>query len=407
MRFALFVLKRIIKSKKDSRFFSFNSVISTGGIALGVAVLILALSILYGFEDKIEEKIIDFNAHITISGFGQINLPFDKTIIDSIKKKSDFIVKSVSPFLIKNAVIKHKKLSEGFQLEGISPKFDNSQIKNLLIQGKYFSERSTANEIILGEKLANKLMLKVGDNVTVFTLYKDAPPSFDNPPAIEIFNVRGIYRSGMAEYDDLKAYTTLQTMQNITGLKNFVSGYYLKLNDIKKIFFVRDVLQNWLGYPYYVRSLYKTHANIFTWLDLQKKPVPLILGLIILVAAFNIIGTLLMNVLHNMEAIGILRTLGAKKNLIRNIFVAQGLTYSLIGITLGNILAFAVSYFQAEYQIVRLPSEIYFISSVPIVFDWKIYLIISLVTLTVALLAAFIPGSVAAKLEPVKTLRFK
>ncbi len=374
---------------------------------MGVAVLILALSILYGFENKIEEKIIDFTAHITISGFGQRNLPFNPATIDSIKKITNYSVKSVSPFLVKNAIIKHKKFSEGLQIEGISPKYDNSNIKYLIIEGSYFSQKNKANEIILGEKLADRLMIKIGDKVTIFTLHGDKPPSFENPPTIENFTVRGIYRSGMAEYDDLKAYTTLNTLQNITGLKEFISGYYLKLTDIKNIPYVRDTLQEWFGYPYYVRSLYKTHQNIFTWLDLQKKPVPLILGLIVLVAVFNIIGTLLMNILQKVEAIGVLRTLGADKKTIRNIFIAQGLTYSVIGIILGNIFAFIVSYIQIEFNVVSLPSSIYFISSVPILFDWKIYLIVSLVTLIVALFAALIPSSVAAKLEPVKALRFE
>ncbi len=407
MQFTIFILKKLIKEKKESKFFSFNSIISTGGIALGVMVLILSLSILYGFEKTTEEKIIDFTAHITISGFGQRNLPFDLATIDSIKKVTRNEVASVSPFLLKNAIIKHKKFSEGLQIEGISPRFDNSNIKKFIVSGSYFSSNTNTNELIIGEKLASRLMIKVGNKVPLFTLYNDRPPSFENPPAIENFTVVGIYKSGMAEYDDLKAYTTLETLQRVTGLQKYISGYYLKLKNINKIPFVQNVLQEWFGYPYYVRSLYKTHANIFTWLELQKKPVPLILGLIVLVATFNIIGTLLMNVLQKTEAIGVLRTLGARQKEIRNIFLAQGLTYAVIGIILGNVAAYLLSWAQIHFNLISLPASIYFISSLPIFLDFKIYVIVSFVTLIVALLSSLIPAHIASKIEPVKALRFE
>jgi len=407
MKFSLFILKKIIKSKSGRNFFSFIPLISISGIALGVGILILALSVLYGFENTIEEKIIDFTSHITISGFSGKNLPSNKELTDSISTLCQPYINSISPFLSKNAIIKHGKFSEGILIEGISPRKDNSNIKRFLIKGKYFSGDSSRNEIIIGEKLAEKLFLKTGEKITLFTLRNDRPPSFDNPPAIDNFTVIGIYRSGMAEYDDAKAYTTLSTLQEITDLQGFISGYYIKVNNIKAIPLIVFKLQERLGYPYYVRDFHSTHRNIFTWLELQKKPVPLIFGLIILVAAFNIIGALLMNILQKLEMIGILRTLGATKKMIKSVFLVQGVFYSLVGIVLGNLFAYTISLLQLKFKIISLPASVYFISSAPIYIDWKIYLAVSLITFSLVTVTSLIPSNIASKLQPIKALRFE
>ncbi len=407
MNFPLFVLQRLIKSKKESNFFSFFSIISIGGIALGVTILIMALSILYGFENTIEEKIIEFTSHITISGFGDRNLEFSRAEMDSLKKLGTPYVKSIVPYIEKNAVIKRRKFSEGIKIEGLRKEFIKRRFAKFVVQGslKNFGKRKA--EIIIGEKLAEKLFAKVGDRVTIFTLRGDKPPSLENPPAIENFTIAAIYNSGMAEYDDLIAYADLETIQKVTALKGKVSGYFIQLNNLKKLKNVVGKLQDYLGYPYYVRSFYKTHQNIFTWLELQKKPVPLVLGLIILVAAFNIVGTLLMNILKQSETIGILRALGASGKKVARIFLAQGFFYAIVGILIGNALALALSVAQIKFSLVKLPASIYFISKAPIYFDARIYLIVSAAAFVVAFLASYIPAKLAAKINPIKAIRFR
>jgi len=369
--------------------------------------LIIALSILYGFENTIKQKIIDFNSHITISGFGERNLNFIPGEVDSLKKICAPFIINVEPYIVKNAVIKRGKFSEGIQIIGIGENFLKNRLSQFVVKGGLSALEKKKPVIIIGEKLAEKLFAKVGDRVTLFTLRNDKPPSIENPPAIENFTIAAIYSVGMAEYDDFVAYSNLENIQQITALKGNISGYFIQLNNINKLSYVVNKLQNYLGYPYYVRSFYRTHQNIFTWLDLQKKPVPIVLGLIILVAAFNIVGTLLMNILKQLETVGILKALGASKKTIIKIFLMQGLFYSVIGILIGNLLALTISFLQIKFSVVKLPASIYFISKVPIYFDLRIYIVVNLAALILSFVAAFFPAKIAGKINPIKAIRFR
>ena len=322
MSLPFFFTKKYLRSKKDSRFLSVISYITITGIALGVAVVIIALTILDGFDKVITEKIIKFNSHIKVISFGNRNLPsFSETVpqIETVFKD----ITSIQPFASKLAIIKSKKMTEGITLLGVQS--GNSELNNFMQSGNFDLTQSEneLQKIILGKTLAEKLFVKVGDVVTIFCLRKDQIPTADNPPGIEQFTVSGIYESGMSEYDDLNAFINLNVAQDIFGMGDHISGYNIKLKDLTNVNVVADRLQDLLGYPYYVRTVFQLHQNIFTWIELQKKPIPIILGLIIFVAVFNIVGTLLMIVLERTNAIGILRSLGAKHFYITRRFLLQ------------------------------------------------------------------------------------
>ncbi len=405
MRLSLFIVFRSLFNKRENNFLSFISIASISGIALGIAILNIALTILNGFENSIEKHLIEMNAHITVSGFGNRNLEFSYSDLSKIQNKFQNIV-SISPFISKNGILKNGKYSEGISIEAIDPNRDNSNLRNYIISGDYDLNEDNKYKVLIGEKLADKLYIKVGDLITLFTLKNDRLPSLDNPPIIEKFLVTGIYRSGMAEFDDLKVYTNLNQFQELTDLGEIISGFYIKIDSLKNIQPTARALNNYLGYPYYVRSFYKTHQHIFTWLELQKKPVPIVLGLIMLVAAFNIIGTLLMNIIQQLRKIGILKVLGMESRKIRNIYIIQGLIIALTGIFLGNLLTLLITYIQINYNIITLPSDIYFISEVPVYYDAGIYFIVSLVTLLLSLLISYIPSRIASGITPLTILRF-
>lgn len=406
MRFPLFIVIRSLLDKRNNSFLSFISVTSIFGIALGVAILIIALSVLSGFEKSIKTHLINLNAHITVSGFGSRNLDVNNEDLLAFKKKFEHI-KSISPFIKKNTIIKHGKFSEGISLEALNPENDNSKLRDYIIKGKYnLNYSKDFYPILIGEKLADKLLIKVGDKVTIFTLQNNKLPSIDNPPLIENFRVTGIYRSGMAEFDDLKAYTNLYLFQNITGMRDQISGFYIKVDSLKNISTLTAELSDYLGYPFYVRSFYKTHQHIFTWLELQKKPVPIILGLIILVAAFNIIGTLLMNVIQQTKKIGVLKILGTESKVIQRIYLLQGFFLAITGIVAGNIFALVLTYLQNKHQIISLPSQIYFISDVPLYVDFYINLIVSVITLFFSLSVSILPSRIASRISPITAVRF-
>jgi lipoprotein-releasing system permease protein len=405
MSFPLFISKRFTFSKRDSRFITLISSISIFGIALGVATLIIALSILYGFEDTIEKKIVEFDAHIQITSYQTI-LPNYKRILPTIKKILEPYSESIQHYSANLVIISNKFVQEGIFLKGISTDNPILQLKQIIIIGKGDLSPGNESRIIIGKKLADKMFIKINDDITLFALRNNELPSPENLPNIQKFKVIGIFESGMSEYDDQYAYTDLLSAQNLFNMGDNVTGYDIKLNNVSKIDSLANVLSKNLRYPHSVRTIYQKHKNIFTWIDLQKKPIPIILGLIILVAVFNIIGSLLMIVLEKTNAIGILKSLGALNSHITKVFVFQGIFLGAVGILGGNLLAYSLLSWQLKYNIITLPSSVYFTSSVPIILSAEIFFIVSLITICLCLAASFIPSYIASRIKPIDSLRF-
>lgn len=405
MSFSYFVSKKFTLSRRDSRFITLISSISIIGIALGVATLIVAISILEGFQETIKEKITSFEAHININSYQTI-LPNYKRVLPRIQEMLKPFAEDLNPYYAGLVIISSEFVKEGVNLKGIVPENKSLRIREDLIAGEYNFTYSDRPAIILGKKLADKLFIKTGDLVTIFALNKNQIPSLENLPNIQKFIVKGIFESGMAEYDDLNAYTDLKSAQMLFNFGDNITGYDIKLNDISKIDSLTTVLSKSLRYPHAVTSIYQKHRNIFTWIELQRKPIPLILGLIILVAVFNIIGSLLMIVLEKTNAIGILKSLGALNRDISKIFVFQGFFLSIVGIIAGNLLAYSLMSIQLKYNVITLPSSVYFTSTVPILLSFKVFVLVSLITMMLSVTASFIPSYIASRIKPISSLRF-
>lgn len=405
MHLPFFISKKYTLSRRDSKFITFISTISILGIALGVATLIIALSILNGFANTLTTKIIDFDSHIEINSYQTI-LPDYHFVLPALDRKLNNSVLSINPFVSKLAIISSGKIKDGVNIKGIRP-FDKwNGLRNNLIEGSFNFSDSSLPSIVIGKKLANKLLVKIGSKVTLFGLNNDKIPSINNPPNIERFVVTGIFESGMAQYDDLNAYVGLKSAQDLFGIGDNITGYDIKVKDISRIDSLTNYLSNTLSYPNNVKSIYQLHRNIFTWIELQKKPIPIILALIIIVATFNIVGTLLMIVLEKTRSIGILKSMGAKKRQIISIFLYQGVFLALIGIIIGNILAYALTYIQLHYHVISIPSSVYMMSTVPILLSLNTFILVSAITLVLCILASVIPSFVAAKIKPINAIRF-
>ncbi len=403
MLFPLYISKRFTFSKKDSRFFSFISVISVVGIALGVATLIIALSILKGFEKTITTKVMDFDSHIKLTSISNI-LPNYHVDLPRIKKLAGNDLSEINPYASSLAIISSRRGTEGMNVIGVLPENNLKGVKEHMVAGKPDIENESS--ILIGKKLADKIYAKPGDKVTIFTLNNDKIPSPQNLPNVKNFIITGIFESGMAEYDDAFAYINLKSAQSLLNIGDNVTGYDLKLKDISKIDSLTQYLGSKLRYPYRTASIYQMHRNIFTWIELQKKPIPIVLGLIIIVAVFNIIGTLLMMVLEKTSTIGILKSLGARRKQIITIFLLQGIVLALIGIIFGNILGFLLMEIQLKYNIITLPSSVYFMSTVPIELTLPVFAGVSLLTLLLSILASVIPSLIASRISPISSIRF-
>lgn len=405
MSLSWFISKKYVFSKKGSRFINLISAISIIGITLGVATLIIALSVLNGFEKTLTDKIVDFDSHIQITSFSS-TLPNEENDLPKIEQYLKDYNPSITPFASHLVIISSKKSKEGINLIGISQDAPQPGFVRNIVDGSFDLKGRDLKPIVIGKRLADKLFLKVGDKTTIFALKNDQIPSPDNLPNIEIFIVTGIFESGMTEYDDSYAYTNLNTAQNLFSIGRNITGYNIKLTDISKIDSLTYFLGKKLRYPHKVRSIYQIHRNIFSWIDLQKEPIPIALGLIIIVAVFNIIGTLLMVVLEKTNSIGVLKSLGAKKNQIIKIFIIQGVMLALAGILLGNILASILMEVQLKFNIITLPSSVYFMSKVPVLMKPETFVLVSIVTFFLCIVASVIPSFIASKIRPVDSLRF-
>lgn len=375
------------------------------GIAIGVATLIIALSVLSGFEKTIQEKITDFDSHIKINSFSGTVSEYD-AVTNKIETLLGEYKVSIIPSASKLAIISSRNRQEGINIIGIPEGSQIERLKRNIISGEFDLGKTDSNNLIIGKVLANKLMLKVGDRVTLFALKDDQIPSPQNLPNIDRFNITGIFESGMAEYDDLYAYTNITDAQNLFSLGQSINGYDIQLSGIEKIDSLTNLLRKNLSYPLFARSLFETHRNIFTWIELQQKPIPIILLLIIIVAVFNIIGTLLILVLEKTNAIGILKSMGTNRNQVLRIFLIQGIFIGLIGIISGNLLAILLMQIQIQLDIITVPSSVYFVTKVPFDLSPFIFILVSTIALILSLGASIIPSFIAAKVNPIKSLRF-
>lgn len=402
MRLPLFILSRFIKSNRNSHFISLLSIFTISGIALGVCVLIISLSVITGFEKAIKEKVIDFNSHIIISAFGQRNLIDSRKTENLILSTIGSELKDFQKFISKKAIYTYKDFADGIEVLAIEENHFN--IKDLIVAGeKNYPKES---QIVIGKKLAEKLNIHVGDKITLFVFDSEKTDYFDEQTSIKQFFVSGIFESDFAQYDDAKCFLNFEACKKLFGMEYLISGYNIKIKNMDKLAELAEKMQSKLNYPYFVRTIFQQYQNIFTWIELQKKPIPIILGLIAIVAVFNIIGTILMIILEKFSNIGLLISMGTKRSDIIKIFLFQGLTLSIAGIFLGNILALILIFLQVNFNIITLPGEIYFLSRVPLEIMPKIFVIVSAITLLFSLLASVIPSYIASKINIIKAVRF-
>jgi lipoprotein-releasing system permease protein len=325
--------------------------------------------------------------------------------MDRVKKEIG-TVQSISPYVAKEAMIRSKENIDGVLLKGIDINLDRSIVREHLVSGTFLADNQTGvSQIVIGKKLANKLDVAIGDKLVVFGLPAGTVENLQ-PRAMQ-FQLVGIYESGMAEYDDIYAYTALGNAQKLFQYGDAVSGYEIMVNDISKVDDVAVKAQDLLGYPHYARTVFQLSRNLFSWVELQKKMSPILLGLIIIVATVNITGTLLMFVLEKTEAIGILKSLGAGPKAVQRIFLYQGFTIAMVGIILGNILSYTVCWLQLHFKILSLPSDIYYMSTVPILLRPENFFGVSLLTLLLCLATSLLPSRAAAKLDAISAIRFR
>jgi lipoprotein-releasing system permease protein len=398
-----FIAKRYLRAHRKNRFLSFITTIAILGVMLGTAALIITLSILDGFEREIKEKVISFTSHIEIKGFQNHTLPDYQKSIAEVKSIQG--VKAISPFAAREGMVRSREAVDGIYIKGIDVGNDVLTSRQHIVAGTFLSnDTSAVPPLVIGMKLANRLNVNVGDKIVIFALPREREQGMQARAGQ--FRIVGIYQSGMAEFDDLYAYTNLSAAQSLLQIGNEVTGYDVLVNDINQVDRITEDIQKKLGYPHHAQTVFQLYRNLFSWVELQKKMSPILLSLIILVATVNIVGTLLMFVLEKTHAIGILKSLGAGPKLIRQIFRLQGMAISVMGIVLGNLLAYGLCWLQLRFKIMSLPSDIYYMDTVPILLKPENFILVSIIAFVLCLLTTVLPARSAAKLDTVTALRF-
>ncbi|HZK75506.1 MAG TPA: ABC transporter permease [Candidatus Kapabacteria bacterium] len=382
--------------------------ISAGGIMLGTAALVVTLAILSGFEQTLTNNVLGFTSNVEISSYGNRPLPDYLGIARFLKRKVPEITQ-ITPFVEHDAILRSPRGVSGVVLRGVPPEDTTVLAMNRILSGQPLAPHATdsIDPIVISKGLAQQLRTTVGKNIAAIRFNEQLRTREDILANLHIFRVVGTYATGMSQYDDMLAYTTLHAAQSFNGYSpTQVSGYDVRTATLAASIPVAAKLNRVLFYPYLARSVYDVYPTIFAWIDLQKKPIPIILGLIILVAAFNIVSTLLLIVIEKTRSIGVLKSLGASTGKIARIFITQGMTIAIFGTLMGDALGFTLCTLEDHFHFFKLRSDIYFMTSVPVSIEWQHYAIVSAIALVLALSATLIPARIAARMQPLHALSF-
>ncbi len=410
--FELFIALRYLRAKRKQTFISFITFISILGVILGVMALIVVLSVMSGFQSALREKILGTNAHVIVLNYEGYFDRYDETI-EKIKQV-DGVIDS-APFVITQVLLSNKEKAYGVVLRGINVK-RQIKVTNLLKQVKSGDLFELDNErtILIGKELARNLGLYPGDVLTVILPMGQMTPMGVIPKMVD-FKVVGIFETGMFEYDSNLVYTSLESVQKLLEIGNKVTGIEVKVKDILKADLVGKEIQKKLGIPFKVRDWKEMNKNLFSALRLEKTALFIILLLIVLVAAFNIITTLVMLVMEKNKDIAILKSMGATHSSIGKIFILQGVIIGVVGTFMGGLLGVLislnlhsiVSFIEKTFNVELLARDVYFIDRFPSQIDSLDVFLVCFFSFLICFLATLYPAKQASKMDPAEVLRYE
>lgn len=405
MNLSYFIAKRI-SFKKTGGFTGTIHRIAVASIALGLSIMIISFLILEGFQTVISDKVFSFTGHYQVNRF-VMSQPLDESPTStesnfySNYEQLDYI-RHVQGYANKPALIKGEEEVEGVMMKGVGPDFDSVSFKNSLVEGRFiqFSEgRSASNEIILSSKIARKMLLELGDQVTMYFV--------QDPPRFRRLTVVGIYETFLEDFDDKIVLGDIQLIRILNDWDmDQVGGFEVFLNDPAQIDRFEADLYDYIDYELRLVKVTDKFIQIFDWLELLNNNVYVFLALILFVAAFNMVSILFILIMERTSMIGLLKALGATNKQIRNIFIWNGIRIIGRGLFLGNLIGLGFGFIQEQTRWVSLNAENYYMSYVPVFWDWPTIIGLNVLVLGVTTIVLFLPAMIISNINPIKSIKF-
>jgi len=376
------------------------SAIAVTGIALGVVVMVMAVSILRGFQDDISGKVAGFGSHLTVTSFAPSDaysdtpVAVDSALLEALRSVPG--VRHVQCFATKGGMVKTEEQIYGIMFRGVGEGYDTSFYHSCLVDGSLPSE---TNDVLISSTISSKLGLKVGDKMRTYFWQNDSYRS-------RAFTVCGIYNTDLAEMDELYVVGDLRQVQRIEGWgDSLVGGYELLVDDFDALQATARRVDEVLPYDLQLRTIVDQHPALFSWLDLLNANIALILTIMCLVSAVAIVSALLIMIFEKSATIGLLKALGACNASVRRIFMLKAAGLIATGVAIGDGVALALSLAQNRWRLLTLDPESYSMAYVPVDIDPWVYVAISLGTLAVCVAALLLPAAHISKVSPAKTMR--
>ncbi len=403
---ATFIASRISKTKKGSSFSALITNIAIGSIALGLATMIISFMIFEGFQTEISDKIFSFTAHIQLTKFDasdsyqSVPISTKRPLLAQLKALPS--VAHVQAFSQKPALLKTDIEIMGALIKGIDKDFDTVRFQKNMVAGSSisFNDSTNSNDLIISKKFANKLKLKVNDTIIVYF--------FQEPPRFRKMNIKGIYETGLEDFDDKVVLADNRLIQRLNNWADTLTGgYEIFIKDFSTLDKgITDKVLDILDYDIAMDTVTSQYAHLFDWFEMLNRNVVIFLTIILIVASFNVVSVLLILIMERTNMIGSLKAFGATNSLIKRIFFYHGLQIVLKGFGLGNLLALGLGFVQYYFKLIPLDPENYYMNTVPIAWDWLNIIALNLLLVTIITLILWIPVSIISRITPIKAIRF-
>ena len=423
MRVEFFIALRYLLRRRKAGFVSLISLISVLGVAVGVMALIVVLSVMSGFDRELKAKIVGINPHVVITKHGGV-AGYDE-LIHRIQALGLPKVHSVSAYVSGQGIIRSDTNAIGVMVKGVDCAHDDvTFLKDAIRQGSFFGTTTAepaadadavAGEVLLGESLARNLMVHDGDTVQIISPYLEKKGLFKTSARTMTFRVTGIFQCGMYDVDSTLVLLPLKQAQALYNLGDTVTGISIRLSDVYWAERIKAYLQKEIGYPYWVETWIDMNRNFFAALKVEKNVMAILLFLIIIVAAFNIVSTLIMVVMEKTKDIGILKALGVSRNAIKRIFILEGTIVGTIGTSVGVGLGLIiVRWLNPIADVIKtttgfevFPSDIYYFDKIPTETSMVDVTVIACIAFVLTVCAGMYPAARAASLNPAEALRYE